>query len=210
MKSEGRMFWRKALLLSLIFHITAAIIFGATVPRFQPAISWLETTVDIELGKEAPSPRQAIAERPSEPDKASVKTGTTESADKSQPVTVPAQPTSLPVKPVQSTPPPYPVGENDSGEAGTAIIPPRLQYREMPVYPESARSQRREGIVKLRLEILATGKLGRIEIVKSSGDKAMDTAAMQAANRWVFLPARDAVSGAPTTVTTTVLFAFKL
>lgn len=53
-------------------------------------------------------------------------------------------------------------------------------------------AQRRgwEGTVLLRVEVLASGKPGHIQVQKSSGRDALDAAALAAVKRWSFVPAK--------------------
>ena len=59
-----------------------------------------------------------------------------------------------------------------------------------PKYPRAARERHWQGTVLLRVEVLADGTAGQIEIAKSSGFPVLDEAALQAVHAWKFLPAR--------------------
>jgi len=58
-----------------------------------------------------------------------------------------------------------------------------------PVYPALARRRGWEGVVELRVEVLATGEPGRIELIESSGHDILDEAAIEAVMKWTFQPA---------------------
>ena len=83
-------------------------------------------------------------------------------------------------------PPPPPAPGDDyvpsSDLTGLANSPPR--------YPEAAVAQCASGLVRLRISIDATGKVLNIATDKSSGNRDLDRAAIEAAKTWVFNPGR--------------------
>ena len=60
-----------------------------------------------------------------------------------------------------------------------------------PEYPRTAREEGWEGIVMLRVEILADGKAGIVSVHQTSGHAVLDNAALNAVQRWRFSPAMD-------------------
>lgn len=72
---------------------------------------------------------------------------------------------------------------------GTLSLP---QYRTnpAPVYPESARRQRQEGVVWLAVEVSEQGDALAVKVGESSGHAALDEAAVAAVRNWKFEPAR--------------------
>lgn len=68
----------------------------------------------------------------------------------------------------------------------------RAAYLEnpRPPYPISARRRGLEGTVVLRVEVLANGTCGRLEVKSGSGHEILDSAAAQAVKSWRFSPAR--------------------
>jgi TonB family protein len=66
-----------------------------------------------------------------------------------------------------------------------------------PAYPESARARGVEGETLLRITVLSDGTVGDVEVVRTSGDAALDAAALSAARSWRFRPALEA--GVPVT-----------
>jgi protein TonB len=60
-----------------------------------------------------------------------------------------------------------------------------------PEYPRTAREEGWEGIVMLRVEILADGKTGIVSVDQTSGHAILDDAALRAVQRWHFSPAMD-------------------
>lgn len=99
-----------------------------------------------------------------------------------------------------------------SAPTGTqaVILPPRVLERQEPEYPASARRANQEGIVGLRIEILANGSPGNISVVRTSGYQALDSAAESAVRNWRFVPARNSQSGAPVASVTVLSVAFRL
>jgi protein TonB len=57
-----------------------------------------------------------------------------------------------------------------------------------PDYPAQAARQGWQGTVLLRVRVLQTGAVESVEVVKSSGKKVLDDAAIQTVQRWVFAP----------------------
>jgi protein TonB len=48
-----------------------------------------------------------------------------------------------------------------------------------------------EGVVLLRVQMLANGTVGEVEIVTSSGHAALDNAALRAVKKWTAMPMRN-------------------
>ncbi|MBI4433086.1 MAG: TonB family protein [Candidatus Omnitrophica bacterium] len=59
-----------------------------------------------------------------------------------------------------------------------------------PRYPESARSRGEEGTVWMLVQISKEGRALAVKVKKSSGFAELDQAALEAIERWKFLPAR--------------------
>lgn len=60
--------------------------------------------------------------------------------------------------------------------------------RELPAYPQEARSAGVEGRVILDVVVDANGKVSEAEIAESSGNEALDEAALKAIKKWSFEP----------------------
>ena len=58
-----------------------------------------------------------------------------------------------------------------------------------PPYPSLARKRGIQGTVILRVEVLADGMVGEIEVKRSSGYKVLDKSALKAVKGWRFIPA---------------------
>jgi TonB family protein len=81
---------------------------------------------------------------------------------------------------------------NGSGSSGTGTVLTQARYQDTPRpdYPESARREGREGQVVLRVLVDDQGRSKEVEINRSSGNDALDRAAVDAIRRWRFHPAR--------------------
>jgi len=85
-----------------------------------------------------------------------------------------------------------PEGERVNGGVGNQVSPPTYGQNPRPAYPEIARRRGYEGLVRLRVWVLKTGKVGTIQLVGSSGYSSLDQSATNAVMNWVFNPARSA------------------
>ncbi|CRM01970.1 MULTISPECIES: energy transducer TonB [Pseudomonas] len=102
-----------------------------------------------------------------------------------KPVTPPPTPAPqavAPVAPPAPTPAPAPV---TPASANAAYL-----KNPAPEYPSLAQRRGWEGTVVLRVQVLASGKPGEIQIQKSSGRQQLDDAALAAVKRWSFVPAK--------------------
>ena len=66
---------------------------------------------------------------------------------------------------------------------------PRYGENPKPPYPEEARRKGMEGEVVLRVEVLANGWVGQIEVKRSSGHEILDRSALSTVKQWKFIPA---------------------
>jgi len=69
--------------------------------------------------------------------------------------------------------------------------PPVIERQFPPEYPEVAKSAGWEGIVKIDVEILDNGQVGKIEVLESTGYQMLDDSAVKAAKTWKFSPAKN-------------------
>lgn len=77
---------------------------------------------------------------------------------------------------------------NVTGSAGF-VIPPSLGHNPPPEYPWEARRRGWEGRVLLRVRVGSSGQALSVEVVDSTGYRALDEAAKQAVQGWTFVPA---------------------
>lgn len=92
--------------------------------------------------------------------------------------------------------------------SGGNYIPPSYLKNPAPSYPLAARLSRHEGLVILSVPISEEGRPGDISIEKSSGDAALDRAAITTVKTWLFHPAR--MKGIPIAVQVSVPVMFRL
>jgi protein TonB len=77
-----------------------------------------------------------------------------------------------------------------TGTGLTSLARPLGGYQVKPDYPESARKDGAEGTTTLRVEVLATGRVGEVVVARSAGRRDFDRAAIDAVKQWIFEPAR--------------------
>jgi protein TonB len=77
-----------------------------------------------------------------------------------------------------------------TAEGVTSFARPLGGYQTTPHYPEAARREGAEGVVTLRFEVQTSGKVGTVQIQRSTGRRDLDRAAVEAIKTWVFEPAR--------------------
>lgn len=87
---------------------------------------------------------------------------------------------------------------------GAESIPAPV-FNPTPVYPAELMARRIEGLVKLRVELSAEGKVVRASVSQSSGYVAFDRAALEVIYRWRFTSSQQ---GTPTTRRLTVPIRF--
>lgn len=84
-------------------------------------------------------------------------------------------------------------GSQTPGRAGgrvTTYARPEYEKNRPPDYPRLARRRGYEGRTRLNVEVLETGKVGRIEVAASSGFDLLDEAALEAVKGWRFIPGK--------------------
>jgi len=89
-------------------------------------------------------------------------------------------------------PPPKPEPEPRTEPVPTPeppLTPARLVRMVKPRYPSSAVLGNHEGAVSLKVEIRADGTPGEVQVVRSSGSRALDAAALKAVKQWRWKPA---------------------
>lgn len=75
-------------------------------------------------------------------------------------------------------------------EEGLEVAYPDYKINPNPDYPMIARRNGYEGEVLLRVWVLENGKVGDVELERSSGYKVLDKSALQAVRDWVFIPCK--------------------
>jgi protein TonB len=106
--------------------------------------------------------------------------------------------------PADPPPPPLPRPREPLRVGGVIAPPERLRY-VAPVYPELARSARRDGIVILEAVIAEDGSIRDVRVLRSI--PLLDQAAVDAVQQWRFTPTRLNGQAIPIVMTVTVSFA---
>ena len=101
--------------------------------------------------------------------------------------------------PVQASVTPAPAGPLAAGGAANlregSSRPPladraaRVLQMSPPDYPPLSRERGEQGVVMLQLAVDASGRLGEVSVLQSSGFSRLDKAARAAVQRWRFQPA---------------------
>lgn len=114
--------------------------------------------------------------------------------------------TTTPVVPQPEPSPKKP--ELEKPEPAEPLVQTQARYRRNPApdYPDEARRLRQEGVVLLRVQVNARGRVDGVEIERSSGSPSLDQAATRAVRRWEFEPARRGDTPFASTVTVPVRF----
>lgn len=114
---------------------------------------------------------------------------------KPKPVAKPvAKPVVAPATPAPKTPQPVAPPSPPAPPAPAPVTPASANAGYLknpaPEYPSLALRRGWEGTVLLRVQVLASGKPGEIQVQKSSGRQQLDDAALNAVKRWSFVPAK--------------------
>jgi len=93
---------------------------------------------------------------------------------------------------------------------GTALTlaAPRYNENSLPAYPIPARRWGYAGVVLLAVEVLADGRVGRLEMKKTSGYDLLDKSAQETVKGWKFSPGKR--MGTPVTMWVEVPVRFEL
>lgn len=91
----------------------------------------------------------------------------------------------------------------------TELAYPDYNHNPKPKYPKVARKRGYEGEVKLKVFVLANGKVGKIEVIRPSGYDVLDQSALEAVRDWVFVPGKENGKEISTWVTVPITFQLK-
>jgi TonB family protein len=81
-------------------------------------------------------------------------------------------------------------GRRFSPSGGNGAGQPRYAENPKPPYPLEARERGYQGEVLLKVQVLTNGKVGQIEVKRSSGHEILDQSALYTVKQWKFIPAR--------------------
>lgn len=133
--------------------------------------------------------RREVAARHRDSDTKKNVKGTAKIAEQSREnaaTTPPSGSTTPPVKVAKNAP--IPTAE-ESGNDSRNLLPQPVSGNPKPRYPRAAVRRGYEGTVELRVAVNSSGAVDRIRVVKGSGYKILDRAAVKAVRRWQFDPA---------------------
>jgi TonB family protein len=77
-----------------------------------------------------------------------------------------------------------------SSDGKIASARPKYDKNPKPLYPPEATKMGYEGEVLLRVEVLSNGRVGQVEVNRSSGHEILDRSALAAVKQWEFIPAK--------------------
>lgn len=83
-----------------------------------------------------------------------------------------------------------------TGEGAETVGYPDYGINPKPEYPRIAKRYGYEGLVILNVYVLESGRVGKIELRKSSGYDVLDNSALDAVKGWIFVPGKR--NGEPT------------
>lgn len=101
-------------------------------------------------------------------------------------------------------------GNGSSENGGGSIRSPKILAKVEPQYPESARQANIQGTVVVKIQILTSGQSGKIVVLQSSGNAALDNAALDAVQQWRFIPAEESDTGQAIVCYTKIPIVFQL
>ena len=98
------------------------------------------------------------------------------------------------------------VASKGTADGLTSFARPVGGYQTRPRYPDSARRQGIEGETLLRFQVLPTGRVVSVAVVRSAGHPDLDRSAVEAVQTWRFEPARRGKEAVAVWVTLPVRF----
>ena len=87
-------------------------------------------------------------------------------------------------------------GQGSGEGSGVPVTPPYLVSSTDPRYPPAARNREIEGTVYVKMLVSSGGSVENAFVARSSGNDALDGAAVEAVYNWRFSPAKDTL-GSP-------------
>lgn len=82
-------------------------------------------------------------------------------------------------------------GSGSGSGGGVPVTPPYLVSSTDPRYPPAARNREIEGTVYVKMLVSSGGSVENAFVARSSGNEALDGAAVEAVYNWNFSPAKD-------------------
>jgi protein TonB len=177
LEQNYRKYLRVATVLALIIHALAFKFSPPYVPHPYKLREKKIQAVDLPEEIVIPPPPKEIA-RPQLPQEAEI----SEEASEEE--------TIAPTEFNPFAPPVVPQAPTEREAFVAYDEPPVPVHKEVPVYPELARQAEAEGEVWVRVTIDETGRVIRATIEKSNAIEALEQAAIEAAYKWLFKPAK--------------------
>lgn len=189
-------YWRKAIALSIFLHIFLWIATGYLAFQVQDPPPVNEEVIEVNLidapGDDIAEEEPQIASSPPVP----------EVPPELDPPPEPEQPPVIsddiaekvvePIKTIEEKETAAtPDKVNTGGKKSAKGTPPIVLVRVDPVNPPEMKEVGRKVVVVLRMQILANGLPGKVSIAVPSGYKSINDAAIAAAKKWKFEPAKD-------------------
>jgi protein TonB len=190
-------------LASCVAHVGAAVLLPADFFKTPDQDAKLEQLVRVEIVEPPPPELPPVVEEQPPPEPEPPKMEEPPPVEP-QPITEPIRDPPQVVEPTPPQPPvptplveappsiaPEPTPQPDPAPAAVLVrARPDYLTNPPPRYPRIARERGWEGTVILRIEVLPDGAVGSVEVAQSSNHRALDDAAVEAARRWRFIPAR--------------------
>ena len=101
-----------------------------------------------------------------------------------------------------------PAGSPSETTAAVFDLAPIPIQQPAPAYPDEARSAGRTGLTHVKVKIDAVGNVLSAQVAQSSGHADLDQAAVDAALKWIFEPAK--LQGNPVAAEIVIPFQFAL
>lgn len=192
-------------------------------PLPEPPIPEPSPTMDIVPEKVAETAETSPIAPPEPPTVAATPVATVVATEVKEPVAAPAgtptraappTPAAAPAAPTAPATPPVPASPaapaSDAGPNAAQGVRTGVGVAAWPTvrYPPSCRRRGEEGLVRLEVEVLADGRVGRITILQRADSPKLDEAAVEAVRQATFTPAT--VDGRPVAATVIVPVRFEL
>ncbi len=214
--------WRQAITLSLLFHCLLLMAAGwLSVFAYSPPAQ--QTYMEMELINETSAPSPAAQTSPpliipqANPEAIETTPMQNRTTVIAETAPVAISPVSNPIAAVLTEATSDAKGQPENAgmdgsveQAKPMLLAPRILRKIDPVYPEQGRLEGWEGCVKVRFQVLTTGRTDSIQIESSSGFALLDEAAIDAVEQWQFIPAKNQATNQPVACWTSVTLAFKL
>ena len=177
-KGYGR-YIRNSFFAALVIHFL--VIYFSPPFEFKPYVLREEyfEAVDLPEQFDIPPPPEEVA-APTVP----IEAAEGEEVDEEAELT----PTSF--ESISDVPPPPPPPSEEAQDFYAFDEPPQLIRFVQPKYPDLARQAQLEGTVLLRVLVDEDGKVLSVSVIQSDVTKAMERAAMEAAKKFLFKPAK--------------------